>query len=166
MKKSENNMNLNDEENQQTTNFTSVTEPKYVLIAVLAALGLAVSAYLTWIHWFPSSTFCSGVGDCEAVNSSPYATLGSIPIAALGMLMYISVLVLAWIGKQKDGLLAEKAGLAIFGFGLLGVLFSGYLTYVELYVIHAICPWCVISAIIVSLIFLLSIRSFLDWIRG
>ncbi|MEK6256039.1 MAG: vitamin K epoxide reductase family protein [Chloroflexota bacterium] len=135
-------------------------------IAVLAVVGLAVSAYLTWIHWFPSSTFCTGVGDCEAVNSSPYATLGSIPIAALGMLMYISVLAMAWVGKRNERQQADKAGLAIFGFSLLGVLFSGYLTYIELYVIHAICPWCVASAIIVSLIFLLSIRSFLDWMRG
>ena len=137
----------------------------FTLIAVLAAAGMAVSGYLSWIHWFPSSTFCSGVGDCEVVNTSQYATIGEIPIALLGLGMYLSILALAWLGKRSSSELHDNAGLAIFGFSLLGVLFSGYLTYIELVVIRAICPYCVISAIIVTLIFILSIPNFRAWMR-
>ena len=135
-------------------------------IGWLAAAGVAVSAYLTWIHWNPNSTACTGFGDCETVNSSAYATIGEIPIAILGLVMYISLVALAWVGNRAEGETADKSGLVIFAFSLLGVLFSGYLTFIELYVIHAICPWCVTSAVIVTLIFILSLPVFLKWMRG
>ncbi|MEK6193342.1 MAG: vitamin K epoxide reductase family protein [Deltaproteobacteria bacterium] len=140
-------------------------EMPFKFITVLAILGMLVSAYLTWIHWNPGVAACTGVGDCEAVNSSAYATLGEIPIAILGFGMYASVLGLVWIGKRAGGRASDNAGLGIFGFSLLGVLFSGYLTYIELYVIHAICPYCVISAILVTLIFAVSVPNFLAWMR-
>lgn len=140
-------------------------EVVFTRIAVLAILGMAVSGYLSWIHWFPSSTLCSGVGDCEAVNTSPYATLGSIPIALLGLVMYASILGMVWVGHRSGGKAFDNAGLGIFGFSLLGVLFSGYLTYIELAVIHAVCPYCVVSAILVTLIFALSVPKFLAWLR-
>lgn len=136
-----------------------------MLLLTLTGFGMLVSGYLISIHWFPSTTFCSGVGDCEAVNASQYATIGDIPIAVLGFGMYAGIFLLTSMRNRFQPDTIEKTHLAVFGLSLIGVLFSAYLTYVELYVIHAICPWCVASAVIVTLIFFISLRDLFAWLN-
>ncbi len=125
---------------------------------VLAVLGLAISSYLLTVHWGWWSAVCLGVGNCEAVNTSRWSELLGIPVALLGGLTYIALIALG-IAVRQD-IYAETARLLRFFIAAVGVAFSAYLTYIELYVLHEICPWCVMSAIIISLIAILSILDY------
>ncbi len=124
---------------------------------VLASAGFAVSLYLLTVHWGWWQAVCLGVGDCEAVNTSIYSELLGIPVALLGALTYATIILLN-VGLLS-GLLSELAARIQFFLVMLGVLFSAYLTYIELFVLHTICPWCVISAMLISAIMLLSVPA-------
>lgn len=115
-------------------------------LLLLAAVGLAVSGYLTWVAFDAGAeAFCSGVGDCATVQSPRYANVAGAPVALLGLGMYGTLLLLVAV-RRRDGALGRAA---TFGLALSVALYSAYLTYVELFVIDAICAWCVASALIV-----------------
>ncbi len=123
---------------------------------LLAILGAVDSAYLLWLKLSGQVAACQGIGDCEAVNSSRYAEMGGIPIALFGLLAYLLILLLFSMELKfpewQDGLL-----LATFGIALAGTLYSFYLTYLEIFVLKAICPFCVVSAVIIIVILMISI---------
>jgi uncharacterized membrane protein len=121
---------------------------------VMAALGLLDSVYLAWAKLTPGSVVCSDSGACDAVQNSPYSEIGGIPIALIGAGSYALIMLLLVFERKFEG---DLPLLAVFGLGLVGVIYSGYLTYLELAVIHAICPYCVASAILISGVFLVSI---------
>ena len=106
-------------------------------IATVALLGLAISAYLTWVHYAGIEPVCTGISDCERVQTSSYAELVGIPVALLGVLGYAALLVSLRGPVELTALLAYVA-----------VAFSGYLTWAELFRIDAICQWCVASALV------------------
>ncbi len=135
--------------------------PRWSEIAtpVLSFLGMLVAGYLTWLHWSGSRALCAGVGDCETVQNSPYAEVAGIPVALLGFGMYAVLFGLALYRRRANPAVRPTLELAIFGISLAGVLYSAYLTYIELAVIYAICPWCVTSAVLITLIFVLSVRE-------
>lgn len=115
-----------------------------VLLVLLAIAGLLMSAYLTWIHLRGLSPICwSGSGGCETVQNSRYAEILGVPVAVLGLGAYAGLLSSALI-RGEFGILL---GLFV---ALVGVFFSIYLTWLELFVIDAICQWCVTSAILMS----------------
>jgi uncharacterized membrane protein len=115
-----------------------------IATAVLALAGTAVAGYLTWVHYAALQPFCVGGGDaCERVQNSEYAELGGVPVAVLGLVAYLAVL--------ASLALPEAVGRATAAFlTLTGMVFSGYLTYLEIVELHAICQWCVASAVIMS----------------
>ena len=118
-----------------------------VASALLAIGGIGIASYLTIVHFADQPIVCSGIGDCEKVNSSSYAKLAGIPVAVLGLISYVTMLVLA-LGAliRRDAMLVAAAwGVVLASFG-----FSMYLTYVELEVLDAICIWCVASASVVT----------------
>ncbi len=123
----------------------------------LAAVGAMDSAYLTWIKLANTQALCTGVGDCETVNNSVYSEINGIPLAMLGLGMYLAVMLLLAL-EDRVGWLETYGPQAVFGLALTGTLYSAYLTYLELFVIHAICPYCVVSAVVVTAILVLSIR--------
>jgi uncharacterized membrane protein len=125
---------------------------------ILALIGLGVAGYLSYVETQAVQAVCGPVGDCNAVQSSPYARLfGILPVGVLGALGYIAILA-AWAwGHFGRGRLAGLAPLAVFALALFGVLFSLYLTYLEPFVIGAVCAWCLTSAVIVTLLLLLAI---------
>jgi uncharacterized membrane protein len=123
---------------------------------VLALLGALDAGYLTYIKLAHVEAICRGVGNCEAVNSSVYAQIGGIPIALLGLGAYLAILALLVL-EPRVSVLQDYAPLAIFGLALTGTLYSAYLTYVELFVIHAICPYCVTSAALITGLFILAV---------
>lgn len=120
-----------------------------ISIALVAA-GLAVAAYLTVVHYRAELLVCA-VGGCHTVQKSPYAELMGIPVAVLGLGMYLVLAALLFL-RQVRPARGEQIGLAIFGLALAGTVFTIYLTYLELFVIHAICQWCVLFAIITWLL--------------
>ncbi len=122
-------------------------------VAVLALVGVLVALYLTLYKIGVMGELTCTVGSCETVNLSQYATFLGLPVAAWGLGFYIVVFGVALLSLQSrfaDSLLVSWLLVALSGWG---VLFSAWLTYLELFVINAICMWCVISAIIVTLIF-------------
>lgn len=122
----------------------------------LTLLGLGVSIYLTWVKVTNNLAACGPIGDCESVNSSRYAEIAGIPVALLGALGYLAVLAFLvaerWLPHQ-----IENLQLGVFGIALIGTLYSAYLTYIEVAVLRAVCPYCVISAVAMTAIFMISI---------
>jgi len=112
----------------------------------LAAIGIAVAGYLTWVHYAGLNPVCvGGSHGCETVQASRYAEVAGIPVAVIGLAGYLALLATALAG----GFAARAAGAAL---AVGGVAFSAYLTYLELFEIHAICQWCVASAVVMLLL--------------
>jgi uncharacterized membrane protein len=124
-------------------------------MVVLAGAGWAIAAYLTYVHYRGISSVCFAHGACETVQSSRYAKLVGVPVATIGLVGY--TIVLATLVARGE--LARLAGLMAV---LVGWGFSAYLTYRELFTIDAICPWCVTSAAIMTLLLVLAVLRFLD----
>jgi uncharacterized membrane protein len=136
-----------------------------IAIPVLAVIGLGAAIYLTYVEVTHAHALCGPVGDCNAVQSSPYAKLfGLIPIGVVGALGYIAILG-AWIWRRlRSDAFSKVAGPIMFGMALFGTLFSIYLTYFELFVIHAVCIWCLSSAVIITALMLLSLPFITQWL--
>ena len=134
---------------------------------VLALIGMGVAAYLTYVETQSVNAICGPVGDCNAVQSSPYAILfGILPVGLLGLAGFLAILI-AWFWRRlRSDVIAEYASVAIFGMALFGTLFSIYLTYLELFVIKAVCIWCLSSAVIITLLMLLGTDAAARWIAG
>jgi uncharacterized membrane protein/thiol-disulfide isomerase/thioredoxin len=122
------------------------------LIPILAILGLVVAGYMAYIEITHVDAVCGPIGECNVVQTSQYATIAGIPVAVLGLINYLAVLVLWAVQRSGAGKWARPAALALLGLALFGVLFSIYLTLLEIFVIHAVCMWCVTSALITTLI--------------
>jgi uncharacterized membrane protein len=128
----------------------------------LGIVGLIDSLYLTWIK-IAHDGVCSVSGGCEVVNMSEYASLAGIPIALLGAGAYVTMIVVLLLESRSE-FFEFNGPMIVFGISLAGVLYSAYLTYLELYVIRAICPFCVVSAVVLALMLIFSVlrlqRSF------
>jgi uncharacterized membrane protein len=125
-------------------------------VFILGLAGALDSAYLAWLKFTGMLAACSNIGDCEAVNNSRYAEIAGVPIALLGVIGYLLILSIAIMDirypEWKFGL-----RLAFFGFTLTGTIYSIYLTYVEVAILKAICPFCVLSAVIMLALFFIAL---------
>jgi uncharacterized membrane protein len=128
---------------------------------VLAGLGLVDTLYLTWLKLANATASCSGLGDCDAVNSSRYSEIAGIPIALLGAGAYVIVLGLLLAEARAPGR-AEALRLVVFGVALSASLYSAYLTYVEVAILEAICPFCVVSAVLFVTLLIISVLRLRD----
>ncbi len=124
---------------------------------VASIIGFIDSAYLTFVKFTDTPIYCTpGLGDCTTVQNSQYSELWGISLALLGSLTYLALIVLYLFG-QKIRFLKPASFHLIFGLGLFGFLFSLYLTYLEFFVIRALCQWCVLSALCMTVIFITTI---------
>lgn len=122
-----------------------------LLSAGLSLFGIGVSTYLLFYKWQLTDSLVCTFGNCEVINTSPYSEIVGIPVALLGVSGYALLLALNLWGIVKLG---QWVVPAIFLASLIGVLFSAYLTYIEVFVLRAICQWCVVSAFTILAIFL------------
>lgn len=122
----------------------------------LSGIGFLDSAYLAWVKLTHNEAYCGVLGDCQTVNTSPYSEIGGIPIALLGMGAYFFIFGLLYLESRGD-YWEENAPIWVFGLTLVGVIYSAYLTYIEIAVLRAICPYCVVSAVIMLILFSISI---------
>jgi len=130
---------------------------KRTIVAALALAGIFVALYLLLYKIGIVGNLSCSIGSCETVNTSKWAVFLGAPVAAWGVGFYVVMFSLALVSLQDryaDSLGMSKLLVLVSG---AGFLFSAWLTSLELFVIHAICQWCVMSAIIVTLIFLVSI---------
>ena len=112
---------------------------------ILALIGLGVAGYLTYVHYEEIRPVCGLGGDCVKVQASEWSKLAGIPVALLGLIGYAVIFVSLFVPGEEA--LIAGALTSLIGFG-----FSAYLTYRELFTIDAICQWCVASAIIMTLL--------------
>jgi len=127
---------------------------------MLALIGVFVSTYLTLYKFGYIGSLQCAVGSCETVNTSRWATFFGLPVAAWGLGFYVSALALVVVGIQERYADSRALSLALVALTGWGVLFSGWLTYLELFVIDAICIWCVTSAVIVLVMFAVSVAEY------
>jgi uncharacterized membrane protein len=128
-----------------------------MVVAVLALIGLFVALYLLAYSVGLVPLVC-GISQCETVQMSEWAKVGGVvPVPALGVLGYVSILGLAMLGIQPSRAESRGIGLLMLGLATVGVAYSGFLTYLEANVINAWCVWCIISAVLMTLIFLFSL---------
>jgi uncharacterized membrane protein len=133
-----------------------------MIVAALALAGIFISLYLTLYKLGVIGELSCSIGSCETVNTSKWATFLHLPVAVWGLLFYLDVFAIAVVGTIGRFADARVISVLLVAETAVGVLFSAWLTYLELGVIHAICIWCVTSAIIVTLIFLVSIADLRD----
>ena len=125
------------------------------LMFLLSVIGAGVAGYLWWLHMTHVDIPCGGSGGCEIVAASKYArfpegTSGPFYVAAWGTLGYIVFAVLAFLRTLEPTPARDKQLLGLLVFGTIAAtVFSLRLTYIELFVIHAVCKWCIGSQIIV-----------------
>ena len=125
----------------------------------VAGAGALVSTYLTWLHYSGMLALCLGVGGCETVQASRYAEVVGVPVALLGLIFFVLATALLVTRERFPRERREAARLALFGATLVGVIFAAYLTYLELFVIGVICPWCVSIALATVALFGLAVRD-------
>ena len=125
--------------------------------AVLSLVGFFVSLYL-WL-WKVGllGTIVCGDGGCETVQLSEYAQFLGIPVAFYGMVGYLALIVVSFVGLQPRWVDARWPTGALVAIAALGVAFSGYLTYLEAAVIHAWCRWCVVSAVLIAAVLVVAL---------
>src|SRR5438270_12714780 len=103
-------------------------------IAGLALIGIGVAAYLTYVHYSGVRVAClAGRGGCETVQASAYSKLAGVPVALLGLIGYVALLVSLWLRGEAGRVAGAVVALTGFGFSL-------YLTYRELFTLTAVCP--------------------------
>ncbi len=122
----------------------------------LAVIGLLVSLYMTIYKVTDNDAMCLGSGDCATVNASRYSEVYGIPVALFGVLGYGAILGLNLVENRTE-FLRHNAILFAFGLALAGFLFTLYLIYVEFAWIKALCPFCIVSQITMTILFIVSV---------
>ena len=128
---------------------------RWAMIA-LSILGTLDAIYLLILKYTQSEAMCVGNHGCITVNNSQYSVVYGIPVSVFGILAYIAIAGIVLL-ESRIQFIQENGPLAAFGISLGGVVYSAYLTYLEFYVIHAVCPFCMASAITITVIFILAI---------
>ncbi len=128
-----------------------------ILIFIASIIGLLDAGYLSYSKLTETNLYCTqGLGNCATVNSSQWSHILGIPVAYLGLLTYIAILLLMIFGK-KIKIIAPYQEYLFFFITLIGILFSGYLTIIEATVLHTFCQWCLLSAVMMLLLFVFSV---------
>jgi uncharacterized membrane protein len=120
----------------------------------LAVVGLGVAAYLTYVHYAGIKPACTAGTSCIKVQTSEWSKLDGVPVALLGLIGYVGILASLLLPDR------EETRLATLGLTLVGCAFSGYLTYRELFSIHAVCEWCASSAVILTILFISAVARY------
>jgi uncharacterized membrane protein len=128
----------------------------------LAVIGLIDTIYLSYVKIAHQNVYCGGSHACDTVNTSPYSMIGGIPIAYMGLVANLVILLFLTM-ETRGSFWKQYSPLMVFGITLAGTLYSFYLTYIEIAVLRAICPYCVVNAVVLLFLFVISlIRLFVD----
>jgi uncharacterized membrane protein len=128
-----------------------------MLAALVALAGLFVALYLTLYKLGYIGNLVCAVGSCEVVQTSRWATLLGYPVAVWGVAYYVAVLAIALAGLTPSMVDSRRVSQVLVALTATGVAFSLWLTYLELFVIQAICMWCVVSAVLAAILFVIAL---------
>jgi uncharacterized membrane protein len=110
---------------------------------IVALAGLAIAGYLTWVHFDDAALVCVAGGGCETVQESEYAEIAGVPVAVLGLAAYAVILGLIALDSPS-----ARLGAAMLA--LVGLVFSMYLLALQLFVIDAVCAWCLANDVVIA----------------
>lgn len=122
----------------------------------VATVGVGIAAYLTYVHYAGIKPVCTAGESCTKVQTSVYSELAGVPVALIGLIGYVVIIGSLLAPENETSRLATMT-LTLVGFG-----FSAYLTYRELFSIHAICEWCASSAVLMTVLASLAVWRFLS----
>jgi uncharacterized membrane protein len=125
--------------------------------AVLSLIGLFVSAYLYLYKIGRIGSLACGDGGCDTVQQSPWSRFAGMEVALIGVAGYAGLLLVSLVALQPGPSTRRWPSTLLLLLSALGVAFTAYLTYLELFVIHAICRWCVGSAVIILAILVVAL---------
>ncbi len=136
---------------------------KLSIVAIVASIiGFIDSVYLAYVKFSHTPIYCTpGLGDCAVVQTSQWSEIWGIPIAVLGAIAYL-ILISIFLFENRIGLLTKYSDYLLFGISLFGFLYSLFLTWLEIFVIHALCQWCILSALCMTIIFIVTIVRLTD----
>lgn len=128
-------------------------------LPALSALGFADAAYLAITHWRGELPSCGGYVGCDVVNTSRYADIYGIPIAAFGALLFALLLAVSLVRGRPPARNWVYSTLVLYSLALAAAVFMAYLTAIEILVLHAVCYWCLAMAAITLLVLILITRE-------
>lgn len=131
-------------------------QPTQIAMLVLSVLGVALASYLTYIHYSGAPPACTAGGACLKVQTSVWSRLDGVPVALIGLIGYVAILISQLPGDR------EQLRLAALGMTTIGFGFSAYLTYRELFTLHTLCEECAASAVIMTVLFVLAAIRFVS----
>lgn len=123
---------------------------------VIAVLGIALASYLTYVHYSGTAPACTLGQACVKVQTSVWSKVDGVPVALMGLIGYVAIFA-TLLAPDRDETRAATLALTMIGF-----LFSGYLTYRELFSIHAICEECATSAVLLTVLMVCSVVRYLQ----
>jgi uncharacterized membrane protein len=125
------------------------------VMTVITVLGIALAAYLVYVHYSGAKPACTAGQACLKVQTSVWSKVGGVPVSLIGLIGYIAIF-FSLIAPDRD-----ETRVLILGMTLIGVCFSGYLTYRELFTIHLVCEECAASAVLQALLFIGAVWRFI-----
>lgn len=129
------------------------------IVPLFCVIGFGVAGYLAYVETTQTTAVCGPVGDCNTVQQSEYARLfGVLPIGILGLVGYVAIFISWLIARYTYNCMSDFAAISLFVMTAFGTLFSIYLTFLEPFVIGAACAWCLTSAILMTILMLLSVK--------
>lgn len=137
-----------------------------MLMALISLAGLFIGIYLTLFHYGIIGTLACGVGSCEQVQTSRYAMFLGVPVATWGAGYYVLMLAITLARIQPTFESSPGLTLATLVLATWGLIFTAWLNYLEGFVIHAWCEWCLGSAALVLLLFVLAVLEWRDFRRS
>ncbi|MEN6480774.1 MAG: vitamin K epoxide reductase family protein [Anaerolineaceae bacterium] len=134
-----------------------------VIALIISLIGMIDSAYLAVIKLTNNRNLClPGLGDCWTVNNSQYSEIFGIPLSFFGFVAYLSIFLLLTL-EIKSTFWLKYSVIFTFVFSLSGVIISIYLTYLQFFVIKALCPFCLFSACTMTTLFVISLIRFINY---
>ena len=131
-----------------------------MMLAVLALFGVLISIYMLLYHVGMIGSIVCGTGGCETVQNSPWSSFLGIPVPLIGLLGYAALLATALLGLQPRLIGDRRIALVLLAGALIAFAFSAYLTWLEAFVIHAWCRWCIASAVLALLLVLAALPEY------
>lgn len=129
-------------------------------VALLALIGILIAAYMSAYKFGLLGSIVCGTGGCETVQNSPWSVFIGIPVPVIGLAGYGLLLITSVLGLQPRFEDDRRVSIVLIAGAAIGLAFSIYLSWLEATVIHAWCRWCIVSAILASLIFLFTLPEF------
>ena len=129
----------------------------WLAMALISLPGIGASSYLTYSHYVDEPTVCAGIGSCEFVQTSEYSAIVGVPVAVMGLAYFVALALLASARLLGVAWALDWGTPAVHAMAIGGTLFVGYLTAIELFVLDAICVWCVAVATMTAISLVLAI---------